>query len=339
MSLVRFVLLLLLAVLAPRTAEAHDPGLSRGDYAVVGSTVTATLVFARRDLAHATKGDYVGVLGQALVVRGDGVACPVKLSDASPFETDATRVVLQASCARAPARVEIEVALLAALPFGHRHLAHVVGPGAPPDASLTVSARTFAFAPPTPTTLVAAPPSAVGFVGMGLEHIVTGFDHLVFLLGLVIVQGRRRDLLLVVTAFTVGHSISLALATFGVFTPSARFVEPAIALSIVWVGVENVVTARPRARARITLPFGLVHGFGFATALREIGLPRAQLPAALLFFNVGVEVGQVLALAATLPVLHLLRRWPAFAERGVRVVSLGVAVAGVVWFVARVRGS
>lgn len=339
MSLVRFVVLLLLvAVLVPRTAEAHDPGLSRGDYAVAGATVTATLVFARRDLAHATKGDYVGVLGQALVVRGDGASCPVKLIDTSPFETDATTVALQASCPRAPAKVEIEVALLAALPFGHRHLAHVVGQSAP-DASLTVSARTFAFAPPPPTPLVAAPPSAIGFVGLGLEHIVTGFDHLVFLLGLVIVQGRRRDLLLVVTAFTVGHSISLALATFGVFTPSARFVEPAIALSIVWVGVENLFTPRPRARARITLPFGLVHGFGFATALREIGLPRAQLPAALLAFNVGVELGQVLALAAVLPVLHLLRRWPWFAERGVRVVSLGVALAGVVWFLSRVRGT
>ncbi len=338
MSLVRFVLLLLLVVLGARTAEAHEAGLSRGEYAVRGAVVTATLTLARRDVAHATQGDYVGVLGRAVLVRADGVVCPAKLVEATPFETDAVRVVVQAGCGGAPTRVEIELALLTALPFGHRHVAHVVGPGAPPDATLTVSSRSFAFRPEAPTPVVSPPPSALGFVGMGLEHIVTGADHLLFLLGLVVVAGRTRDLVLVVTAFTLGHSVSLALATFGLFAPSARLVEPAIALSLVWVGVENLWLRATTRRWHVSLPFGLVHGFGFATALREIGLPRAELPRALLSFNVGVELGQLLALALVLPLLAALRRRPWFAARGPRGVSVAVALAGLGWFVARLRG-
>jgi len=117
----------------------------------------------------------------------------------------------------------------------------------------------------------------------------------------------------VVTAFTLAHSITLALAALSIFAPSPRLVEPAIALSIAYVGVENLFVKDARRRWRITFPFGLVHGFGFAGALREIALPRAQVPVALVSFNLGVG----------------------FGDRGVKVLSVAIAAAGAGLFVAR----
>lgn len=316
--------LLVIGLTLSAPADAHDVGLSRGEYSVSGAVVTATLTFARRDVDPAN----VAGLADAMVVHGDGAPCPSKLVSASPFETDGTRVVVQATCPSTPTRIEVEALFLASLPFGHRHLVHVGSP--PVDATLTISKRSFDFAPRAP--------SPVGFLGMGLEHILTGVDHLVFLLGLVIVGGRLRDTVVVITAFTLGHSLSLALATFGVFVPNPRIIEPLIALSIAYVGVENLFAPHARTRWRVALPFGLVHGFGFASALREIAVPRAELPVALALFNVGVELGQIAVLLPLLPLLSRAQRDPQFSRIGVRVVSVGIALAGLVWFVLRVRG-
>ena len=142
--------------------------------------------------------------------------------------------------------------------------------------------------------------------------------------------------LIVVTAFTVAHSITLARAALGVVAPSPAVVEPAIALSIAYVGVENWFVKDAGKRWLLTFPFGLIHGFGFAGALREIAVPRADLPIALVSFNLGVEAGQVAVLAVVLPLLLRLRRLDWFVPAGVRVLSSGVACAGLVWFVLRI---
>jgi hypothetical protein len=147
-----------------------------------------------------------------------------------------------------------------------------------------------------------------------------------------------RALIGVITAFTLAHSITLALAVLGVFAPSPRLVEPAIALSIAYVGVETFFVADARRRWRITFPFGLIHGFGFAGALREIALPRAQVPVALVTFNLGVELGQLAVLAVALPLVLTVRRAPWFGDRGVKVFSAAIAVIGCVLFVARLAG-
>ncbi len=331
-------------------ARAHEVGLSRGEYGVTGAVVTATLTFARRDVAHALRrplGDDAAtavelerakpvvqaIFAKGLVVRGDGAACVSGIADASPFETDAVRIVVHATCAAAPHTVAVEASFLASLPFGHRHL--VRAPGEAADRPLTLSKRTFAFAAEGATKPATAP---LSLLGMGLEHILRGYDHLVFLLGLVIVGGAARQMLVVVTAFTVGHSISLALATLGVFVPNARFVEPLIALSIVYVGVENLARKDRRGRWILTLLFGLVHGFGFAEALRELALPRAELPAALALFNVGVELGQLAVLAVALPLVWIAQRRPWFRDRVAKAVNVAIAIAGAAWFVARVWG-
>lgn len=236
------------------------------------------------------------------------------------------QIVVRATCPAAPRAVVVEAFFLSELPFGHKHLARA-GTGETP---LTISRRTFSFTPEAPQ----AAKTRWSLLGMGVEHILTGYDHLVFLLGLLLVAASLRELLVVVTAFTVGHSVSLALATLGVFVPSARVVEPLIALSIVYVGIENLYT--PRKRWRITAPFGLVHGFGFASALRELSLPRGELPAALALFNVGVEVGQIAVLAVLWPVVTRARRYVWFRTRGVRAISVVIVIAGFGWFASRV---
>jgi hypothetical protein len=131
----------------------------------------------------------------------------------------------------------------------------------------------------------------------------------------------------------------VALAALGIWAPSPRIVEPAIALSIAYVGVENYFVKDADGRWRITLPFGLVHGFGFAGALQDIGLPRGDVPKALLLFNVGVELGQIAVLAVTLPLLAESRRRGWLGERGVKLASAAIVIAGVFWFVTRVAGA
>jgi hypothetical protein len=139
-----------------------------------------------------------------------------------------------------------------------------------------------------------------------------------------------------VTAFTVAHSLTLGLAALGAVSVPSRIVEPAIALSIAYVGVENLRSRHLDKRWRVTFPFGLVHGFGFAAALAEVGLARADVPRALLMFNLGVELGQLGALALALPLVWRLRRFGWFEGRAVPALSWCVALAGIVWFAGRV---
>ena len=144
---------------------------------------------------------------------------------------------------------------------------------------------------------------------LGVEHIFTGYDHIAFLFGLLAIAGasglRRgaREVLGVVTAFTLAHSVTLIASALGLVSLPGRLVESAITLSIVYVGVENLFVPRPRHRFALTFGFGLVHGFGFASVLREIGLPSRGLLLSLVSFNVGVELGQLAVVAAVLPLL------------------------------------
>jgi len=160
-----------------------------------------------------------------------------------------------------------------------------------------------------------APLAVAGtYLQLGVEHILTGLDHLLFVLGLLILAGRNwRRLLATVTAFTVAHSITLALATLGLVNVPQSPVEAVIALSIAFVAVE-ILRARqgqPGVAARspwiVAFAFGLLHGFGFAGALSEVGLPQGQIPLALLFFNLGVEAGQLVFVAAALAIAQLFR--------------------------------
>jgi hypothetical protein len=171
---------------------------------------------------------------------------------------------------------------------------------------------------------------ALRFLRLGFEHIVPqGLDHVLFVLGLVLLSPRLLPLLAQVSAFTAAHTVTLALSTYGLLRLPSSVVDPLVALSIVYVAAENVVSPRLRpSRVVLVFAFGLLHGLGFAGALTAMGLPAGQRVAALLFFNLGVELGQLAvivlaqALVASLVVLGFRR------ERLVRVVSLLIAAAG-----------
>lgn len=347
-----------MGLVLPRPAEAHEVGLSRGVYTLAGAEVVAAVTFARGELRALAPGldrDGDGSLGADELTAGspalgpvaaqiglmaDGAGCASTLVRAGLTEEDGAELVLRFRCSRPPERLTLTWALFPGLAPGHRHLARFVRPGADPEDSV---AEPVLHARAATATIAAAGASAgrpaLAYFELGVEHILIGVDHLVFLLGLVVVGGALRSLVAVITAFTVGHSLSLALATLGLWTPDARWVEPAIALSVVYVGAENLFVADARGRWRITLPFGFIHGFGFAGVLAEIGLPAGEVGAALLLFNLGVEAGQLAALALALPLLALLRRWRGFREaEGARWISAAIVSAGLGWFVARVLG-
>jgi hydrogenase/urease accessory protein HupE len=180
------------------------------------------------------------------------------------------------------------------------------------------------------------------FLPAGAYHIAIGPDHLLFLVGLLLLGGTLARLAGIVTAFTVGHTVTLSVAALGLYAPPAALVEPLIALSIVLVGVDNLLVGDGAAGSRDLRPwmagiFGLVHGFGFASVLREFGLPREALGWSLFGFNLGVEAGQ---LAFVLPVAAALawirHRSPLVGARLAMVGSGVVALAGAYWFVQRV---
>jgi hydrogenase/urease accessory protein HupE len=351
-------LVVFFALPAP-SARAHTVGVSRGEYRVIGPALEATLVFARPEVAAALSGldpDRDGVVSatelseaQALVgdwaVRGLEVRSPAGRCDgafqgAVLTEEDGIAIRAAYRCLGTPAPVAARLGLLGSLSLGHRHLATVT------DPSGAEGARAVLYESRPDLPIRASPGGAESDASsvawplfrLGIQHILTGYDHLLFLLGLILVGGRLRPLLVVVTAFTVAHSVTLGLAALGVWAPSSRVVEPAIALSIAYVGVENWFVRDADRRWLITFPFGLVHGFGFAGALQEISLPSSQVPVALLAFNLGVEAGQLAVLALVLPAVLCLARSPWFAGRGVKVTSAAIAAAGLFWFVSRLAG-
>jgi hydrogenase/urease accessory protein HupE len=189
------------------------------------------------------------------------------------------------------------------------------------------------------------------FAPAGIEHILIGPDHVLFLVGLLLLGGTLWRLATIVTAFTIGHSITLSLAALDVVSPPASIVEPVIALSIVVVGADNLLVQRERTSAAgatdgraprdirpwVAGVFGLVHGFGFATVLKEFGLPLTALGWSLFSFNLGVEIGQlVIVLAVALALRSIERRLPAMGRRLVVAGSVIVMAAGTYWFVQRV---
>jgi hydrogenase/urease accessory protein HupE len=167
-----------------------------------------------------------------------------------------------------------------------------------------------------------------GFTRMGVEHIFTGYDHLVFLLGLLLAGSSLRRLLAVVTSFTVAHSLTLALAALSVVALPSRWVESAIALSIIVVAVLNVLGKKSDQRWMLAFGFGLIHGFGFASALSELQLSRTELTAALFGFNVGVELGQATLVLLAVPLLALLRRsqYSRRVELALSIASIGLGL-------------
>jgi hypothetical protein len=176
------------------------------------------------------------------------------------------------------------------------------------------------------------------FIPAGVHHILIGPDHILFLVGLLLLGGSLKRLALIVTGFTLAHSLTLSLAALNLLTPPARLIEPAIALSIVYVGADNLLMREGRDyRAWIAFGFGFIHGFGFANVLREMDLPARALGWSLFSFNLGVEVGQLLIVGIVATLLSSLRaRSQMFSQRLVVGGSIVVIAFGAFWFVQRI---
>ena len=208
------------------------------------------------------------------------------------------------------------------------------------------SMHTTVLRPDSPSFLVPAKASkskvAGSYLLLGIEHILGGFDHLLFVLGLLLIVRSTMLLIKTITSFTLAHSVTLAMATLGfVYVPQAP-VEAVIALSIIFLATELVKQHRgqtgltTKAPWLVALCFGLLHGFGFAGALTEVGLPQTDIPLALLFFNVGVEVGQLMFVAAVVVVQLFIQKikvkWPAWAEQ---MPAYAIGSLAAFWFIQR----
>jgi hypothetical protein len=348
-------------LVAAAPARAHQLGVSYAELDVAGRAVEGRLRFSmwdagelvqldrdgdgqvtERDLATGDRALFAPL--EALVLSQRGTTCALTPGRASFEPPDGLALTGTWTCPRPIDALEIEVRFLAAMPPGHVHVARVVLGGRVHERIARAGGGSFT---------VEGPPSwkaeGLRFLALGVEHIFTGYDHLAFLVGLLLLGGTLRALVKVVTSFTVAHSITLALATLRGLAPPARLVEPLIAATIVFVAAENLWALRSgageeaahaaaRRRWLVTFAFGLVHGFGFASVLRDLGLPRDALAASLVAFNVGVEVGQVAVLTLALPLLAAARRTHGFVPHGVRAASLALGGAGLVWLVQRAAG-
>jgi hypothetical protein len=280
------------------------------------------------------------ILVSRLHLRLDGREVAVTLDGATPVpDRQGLRFTVRAGPAVAPGRIDLDTMLF---PYDANHQTFInIYEGEALRHQAILDARHSTF------TYYAGSWQGVGavlgtFVPAGAYHIAIGPDHLLFLVGLLLLGGTLARLAGIVTAFTVGHTVTLSVAALGLYAPPAALIEPLIALSIVLVGVDNLLVGDGPAGSRDLRPwmaglFGLVHGFGFASVLREFGLPREALGWSLFGFNLGVEAGQ---LAFVLPVAAALawirRRSPLVGHRLAMVGSIVVALAGAYWFVQRV---
>ncbi|HMJ55650.1 MAG TPA: HupE/UreJ family protein [Polyangiaceae bacterium] len=343
--------------LVPTSADAHAIGLSRGDYRVTEQGLDVAMVFARGEALAALPsldpdghGSRVGgslalardpltrdTIEKIRVTTAEGT-CAGTLVDAFLTEQDGWEFRARYVCPEGAERLTVALPLLDDLSHGHRHAAHVTAGAMTAEHLLFRQQAAFAIDRAAVVSEVAPASTGPwgGFVRMGMEHILTGYDHLLFLFALVLAGGTLRSLALAITSFTLAHSVTLALAVLGFVAPPARWIEPAIALSVAYVGAENFLV-RPRPRYGIAFLFGLVHGFGFAGALGEIAIPRADVPWALFSFNLGVEIGQLAWMVLLGFSMTRLRRLDGFGRRAVPVLSAAIVVVGLLWFVERLH--
>jgi hypothetical protein len=225
--------------------------------------------------------------------------------------------------------IEVTSTMDRIMPAGHEHLMSVRLNGTLHEAILNAGTPSVKFTGVQTTNWQ----TFWRFTRLGVEHIFTGYDHLAFLLGLLVATTTLGSLVKIVTSFTLAHSITLALATFNLVALPSRLTESLIAVSIGYIAAENLLDFRAMKRYYVTFLFGLVHGFGFSTVLRDMELPRSSLALSLFSFNFGVEIGQITFVLLIFPLVQDLVKsgW----NRLKPAVSAGIACLAVYWFVQR----
>lgn len=338
--------LIAVGVLVGAQAAAHQQGISYTDAEIAGGTARVDLVLSVHDVMADADGD--GVLTEreigdrlprlrrlyenAVVIDARGTACPLTVTAFGLTPQEGVRFRLEGACPDAfPVRLTVRQPMLSGQ--GGHNLAKIRVAGRVSEAI---------FDPTTSEIVIAGEPEGFGatfrrFFVLGVEHIATGYDHVLFLLALLLVGGGFRSLIAIVTAFTVAHSLTLSLAVLDVVQLPARFVESVIALSIAWVALENMLIDRSEGRWRITFAFGLVHGFGFASILRDLHLPTQNLVASLLAFNLGVEAGQLCIVVMAYPLVAWVQR-TTYRRAWIGAASSIILLLALWWFVERAFG-
>jgi len=327
------------------TAHAHTTSTGLAELTVAGTTLTYRLTLVLSELPDSpaqmlaaavenveSAQRAADVARAKVTVRADGALCSPARTRFQGSRLGDGRVTLEIAfqCPGMPARLVIRDDWFDLFGEHYRTFARLEGPGGVREAALLPDARETSMELGAST-----PPSGGGFFRLGVEHILTGYDHLLFLAALLLGSGSVLGLFKIVTAFTLAHSITLAIAVLGLAAIPARVVEPLIAASIVWVAIENVWLGRaPSRRWLVSFGFGLVHGFGFASALEPLALPPWNLAMAVVGFNLGVEAGQAAVIILMLPLGLWMSRWP-WRARVIQALSLVLALVGLAWFVQR----
>ncbi|MDQ3624757.1 MAG: HupE/UreJ family protein [Verrucomicrobiota bacterium] len=285
--------------------------------------------FLRRNVMFSIDGAPAG-LGEALPMRCDDPRPAIPVSD---FPSTLARFPFRQTLGRAPRELSMRYDIFRQLGERHTVLVTVAQDGREEQDVISELA-------PAWTYDVRAEPSwlaqSARFLKLGVKHIFLGYDHILFLLALIVVSSLR-ELVKIITSFTVAHTITLALAALEIVRLPSRLVETAIAVTIMFVALQNLWTPNPAHRWALTFVFGLIHGFGFANVLRDLELPVRGFTRALLAFNLGVEIGQLAIVAAILPVTLWLSRSSAGAKVKAAV-SVAIYVFGTAWFVERAFG-
>ena len=326
---VRFFLIFALHLIHQVSAFAHS-GDATGfaSIQVQGQLVRYTLTPTPTLKIDAAK--LADTINKKITVTADGKPCIAARN---------TGLTQDFQCDHVPQEISVHDDCVDSLGTAHHVIALITWQGGSQSFSFADQTRVavIALKPATSTTSTVNSSMSVGsFFFLGVEHIVTGYDHLLFLLALILCGGNLVQLVKIITAFTLAHSITLAAAALNIITLPSVLVEAVIALSIAYVAFENLYPRYAISRRwTISFVFGLMHGFGFSSVLREIGLPQDNLIWSLLNFNLGVEAGQLVAVALVLPALFWLRK-TAWEAKIVRLISAVVMGVGIALFIERI---
>jgi hypothetical protein len=323
-------------------AVAHKAGTTGyATISIAGQTVRYAVTLPEEGvLPNASQQDLrnlAAAMARHLVVVADGAACagvPGEVRGSAPGRANIEIVVLYA-CSAPIGRLTIRHDTTAVLGADHHTIADLQWPGGAKQVVFESEQREAVIAVAEAQGEGRPTGTFASYFGIGVEHILLGFDHVLFIIALILPGGRLLSLAAMVTAFTVAHSITLALSVLGIATLPSQIVEPVIALSIAYVAFENLTMKRALSRRwAVSFLFGLVHGFGFAGALAEVGLPASGLASALIGFNLGVEAGQLLIVSVLLPILIWLQRF-AWEKRLAQVSSGAIMAVGLVLLAER----
>jgi hydrogenase/urease accessory protein HupE len=343
---------------------AHPPGLSSADMTVKPDGLEAKIIFALQDIeafvpmdrdldAEVTmlerdeaKTDIVKFVTNELSLKLDGHEIKANLPGKVDFDNQNNVIVGLLFSGRAISNVKIESNFLNRLPPGHKQYVTIRGLDGHELANkmLTQNAAFIEVPLNNRASKVkienTSSSTFVDFLKLGIEHILTGYDHLLFLFSLLVVTRSFWPAVQIITFFTIAHSITLALAGLNIVDIPSNIVEPLIAATIIYVGLENIFRAdkvSTRSRCVLTFFFGLIHGFGFASVLREMGISSIEtgILVPLFSFNLGVELGQITVASIALPALWWMQSQAALSPKIVPVGSILTCLAGSYWLLER----